>query len=723
MNPRAVQLLALAAAAALVAGASTLMPAINADRKAMNVASITAESPLENAPPEYAFAIQAFGAFRGLLTNILFIRANDYKEQGRYFDAMELASLICKLQPRFPSVWEFQSWNMAWNISVTTYTPDERWNWVYNGAKLIRDDGLRYNPRAVNLYKQLAWIFVNKMSETIDDFHLTYKRNWAWRMHLVLGDRPDPLREHDPNEPILDFGEVGDDPLLTAARIAKQQQERKRQGADPTAGDSALPVPTSFPTAVARASSAPANPDLIVQQACHDLIAAIDAAPASLQALYAQTPAARDLVQQLARIGANIDDRELNEDSYFRADGLAFTFFERYRKITDAGAMVARLARNAQPDPDAENVAAFEKIVGPRGQSPAAQALLRYLQRRVLREVYKLDTGFMTTLVDQFGPIDWRSVDAHGLYWCTLGIIRGGETISAFGNDKTNTARLIFFALRNLYLRNRITFEPYAQHIALSYINFNPDLAFIRPLHEAYLKYAAELDPDPGPGAGNTYKAGHINFLTESIRLLWLADRRQEATQYYEYLRNTYFRNDDGSLNRAFDKPLDRFVLDSLYDGIEGPRETRMTVQAILIEAFDELGRGNVQRYNALANKSYEFYEVYMQEKARYTSEHHKLPPFPDMQADALAQYMRLPSLNPGAMLHKVRLWSLLPQSLRRPVYDFLIEGLRAECQWYDFDPEKSFPEPQGMAEFREKWTPRGPQEQPKTFETPVQVP
>ncbi len=723
MNPRLVQIVALLAAAGLVVGASSLMPAINADRKAMNVASISAESPLENAPPEYAFAIQAFGAFRGLLTNILFIRANDYKEKGRYFDAMELASLICKLQPRFPSVWEFHSWNMAWNISVTTYTPEERWNWVYNGAKLIRDEGLLYNPRAVNLYKQLAWIFVNKMSETIDDFHLTYKRNWAWRIHLVLGERPDPLREHDPGEPVLDFGEVGDDPLLTAARLARQQQERKRAGADPTAGAVGAAIPTTRSSAAPPSTQPADDPDQIVRQACHDFIAAIDAAPPTLDALYAASPGTRELVRQLAALGLTIDERELNEDSYFRSDGLAFTFFERYRKITDPGAMYARFAKNAPPDPDAENVAAFEKIVGPRGSAPDTQALLRYLQRRVLREVYKLDTGFMTTLVDQFGPIDWRSVDAHGLYWCTLGIIRGGETISAFGNDKTNTARLIFFALRNLYLRNRITFEPYAQQIALSYINFNPDLAFIRPLHEAYLKYATEIDPDPGPGAGNTYKAGHINFLTESIRLLWLADRRQEATHYYEYLRNTYFRNDDGTLNQAFDKPLDRFVLDSLYDGIEGPRETRMTVQAILIEALDELGRGNVQRYNALANKSYEFYEVYMQEKSRYASEHHKLPPFPDMQADALAQYLRLPSVNPGVMLHKVRLWSLLPQSLRRPVYDFLIDGLRAECEWYDFDPDKSFPEPPGMAEFREKWTPRGPKETPKGFETPVQVP
>ena len=131
---------------------------------------------LENTPPEYAFAIQAFGAFRSLIVNIAFIRAETYKEAGRYYDAMQLASWICQLQPRFPSVWAFQAWNMAWNISVTTFTAEERWNWVYNGVKLLRDDGIPYNPRSIELYKQLAWIFNNKMGENLDDHHWNYKR-------------------------------------------------------------------------------------------------------------------------------------------------------------------------------------------------------------------------------------------------------------------------------------------------------------------------------------------------------------------------------------------------------------------------------------------------------------------------------------------------------------------------------------------------------------------
>ncbi|RMF80536.1 MAG: hypothetical protein D6744_08125, partial [Planctomycetota bacterium] len=226
MSPRVVQIIALAAFGALVWGASTLTPRINAGRAELEM--YRGEQVLLDAPPEYAFAIQAFGAFRGLLTNIAFIRAETLKDQGRYYDAMQLASWICKLQPRFPSVWEFQSWNMAWNISITTYTPEERWNWIYNGLRLIRDEGLKYNPRAVNLYKQLAWIFVNKMSETTDQYHLFFKRAWAWRMHLLLGPPPDPLGDYRPGEKFeaVDF-DIGEDPLAKSALSAARARVKR----------------------------------------------------------------------------------------------------------------------------------------------------------------------------------------------------------------------------------------------------------------------------------------------------------------------------------------------------------------------------------------------------------------------------------------------------------------------------------------------------------------
>ena len=100
MQSKLTQLVALACCVVLIALASTRMASINEGRKSLNM--MGSASPLENSPPEYAFAIQAFGAFRGLITDIAFIRAEEFKNQGRYYDAMQLAKWICALQPHFP---------------------------------------------------------------------------------------------------------------------------------------------------------------------------------------------------------------------------------------------------------------------------------------------------------------------------------------------------------------------------------------------------------------------------------------------------------------------------------------------------------------------------------------------------------------------------------------------------------------------------------------------
>ncbi|MEX2218221.1 MAG: hypothetical protein WD749_05620, partial [Phycisphaerales bacterium] len=73
-----------------------------------------ADTPLDGQPPQVAAGI-AMGAFRGLFVNMLWIRANQLKEDGRFHESMDLARAITELQPRFPQVWVFHAWNMAYN--------------------------------------------------------------------------------------------------------------------------------------------------------------------------------------------------------------------------------------------------------------------------------------------------------------------------------------------------------------------------------------------------------------------------------------------------------------------------------------------------------------------------------------------------------------------------------------------------------------------------------
>ena len=68
-RPRTIQWLALICGAGLVAVASTRIAAINRGRAALNI--MGSESPVANTPPAYVFYIQAFGAFRGLIADVL----------------------------------------------------------------------------------------------------------------------------------------------------------------------------------------------------------------------------------------------------------------------------------------------------------------------------------------------------------------------------------------------------------------------------------------------------------------------------------------------------------------------------------------------------------------------------------------------------------------------------------------------------------------------------
>ncbi|MHC4643038.1 MAG: hypothetical protein ACYS32_15455 [Planctomycetota bacterium] len=172
-------------AVAFLIAAGLQLDFINAKRQDMG---LIVDKP-ENVPPSLAFATIATGAFRGLLVDALWIRADRLKEEGQFFDAKQLAEWITVLQPRFATVWEFQAWNMAYNISVAIpeTRPDQRWQWVKNGYELLRDQGLEKNPKSILLYRELARIFQHKIGGNTDESHKYYKIQLALAMEPLVG--------------------------------------------------------------------------------------------------------------------------------------------------------------------------------------------------------------------------------------------------------------------------------------------------------------------------------------------------------------------------------------------------------------------------------------------------------------------------------------------------------------------------------------------------------
>src|SRR5882724_3940528 len=132
MNSRVKKVLLLAAATALLTVNGFLLPVLNRERATLGITRI---EPLENAPPMLALTTQVLGGFRGLIANALWNRSTQLQDEGKYFEMVQLADWITKLEPRFVQVWLVQSWNMAYNISVKFTLPDDRWRWVQRGME------------------------------------------------------------------------------------------------------------------------------------------------------------------------------------------------------------------------------------------------------------------------------------------------------------------------------------------------------------------------------------------------------------------------------------------------------------------------------------------------------------------------------------------------------------------------------------------------------------
>jgi len=192
MSGRSKKVVLVLLAVALLAGLLPVQDSMNRDRDELG---LTRVAPLENAPPMLAFTTVALGGFRGLISNALWIRASDLQDQDKFFEMMQLADWITKLEPHFAQVWANQAWNMGWNISVKFKDYPDRWRWVRAGIELLRDQGLKYNPNNLLLYHELAWFFQNKMGANTDDASLYYKQQWANDMAAVFGKKKPDLDE------------------------------------------------------------------------------------------------------------------------------------------------------------------------------------------------------------------------------------------------------------------------------------------------------------------------------------------------------------------------------------------------------------------------------------------------------------------------------------------------------------------------------------------------
>jgi hypothetical protein len=116
-------------------------------------------------PGEFAGTLM-LGGFRGLACDLLWMRATTAKDQGRHYESIALFQAIAAVQPRFPQVWEYLSWDLAYNLGFDAEGPGAKYAWFVAGVE-ANAQGCRRNPGDERILRHLAWMLHHKG----DDFH------------------------------------------------------------------------------------------------------------------------------------------------------------------------------------------------------------------------------------------------------------------------------------------------------------------------------------------------------------------------------------------------------------------------------------------------------------------------------------------------------------------------------------------------------------------------
>ena len=113
---------------------------------------------------------------KGVAAAILWGKANNYKKTENWEALIAVVNQMSKLQPHFISVWEFQSHNLAYNVSVEHDDFRFRYSWVKKGIEFLIK-GTRYNRREPRLFHTVGWYTGQKFG--VADEHRQFRRLYA----------------------------------------------------------------------------------------------------------------------------------------------------------------------------------------------------------------------------------------------------------------------------------------------------------------------------------------------------------------------------------------------------------------------------------------------------------------------------------------------------------------------------------------------------------------
>jgi len=624
----------------------------------------------EGDPPEIAFAI-AMGAFRGLFVNILWIRAQDLKEEGRFYESIELARAITRLQPRFPRVWGFHAWNLAYNISVSTDTASERWRWVRAGIDLLRQEGIPKNPNDMQLQRELAWIFVHKVQGVSDDANRYYKREMAKEWTAILGPNPPRPRPEDPD----------------VQNVIAEQQDGQVPGGKP------LEMRYILREAMMRRrifvlDQIERAPEKLDTPSIHRFLrsrASAGGEPVTLET-------AEALAQQINQLVTRLDT-----EAGLQPDINLLTAFEIRRALAitwaapEFGLELSDTVRNQ----------ALDNLLLDAGYEQAWGILLANTRKRIITEDKNMELARMKRYTRKYGPLDWRHPASHAVYWATRGVETGLSRENTEDFDQTNTDRIIVQGLQELFRWGDIYFDllndTFVSMVNLDFTDSYGDT--LKVLEDRATKF------EDRNRSYRLYGVGYRNYLLDVVRVYYRMGDFATANFYFDKFKTYEGHNlsEEHLFRSLAAMTLEEFVTYEIDEQITVPQYAVTEVTGALRDAYLRgLLAGNIEVFNGQLKYANDVHANYMSKQNRVTmaDRENRMVQMPLRFVDASASVL-INTLVTGIVGREeaALIWRRAPTGLQQAAYDDLATALSSSLSREAFD--RWFPEPPDMPQYR----------------------
>ena len=126
----------------------------------------------------------------GIATMLLWEKANEYKKKKDWTNLSATLKQLILLVPHFETVWRFQGWNLAYNVSVEHDNYKERYDWVIEGIRYL-ERGTRFNQRSIRLTWDVGWTTSHKMGKSDEkvQFRQLFRQDNDFNKDRALDDR------------------------------------------------------------------------------------------------------------------------------------------------------------------------------------------------------------------------------------------------------------------------------------------------------------------------------------------------------------------------------------------------------------------------------------------------------------------------------------------------------------------------------------------------------